>query len=106
MTARRGKGKGKEMESDDDEDNDLAEEVIEEREKLIRKALFSTNLIDLANSVLKMEFGRWNNRPISTKAMTRLKESFTREGVQAFELENALPLILRREHLDREAVNI
>lgn len=52
-----------------------------------------------------MVFGNWNNRPINPKALRDLKEAFGRQGILAYELDNALPLVLQRSHLSPEAIN-
>lgn len=53
-----------------------------------------------------MVFGTWNNRPINPKALRDLKEAFRQQGILAYELDNALPLILHRSHLHPDALNM
>ena len=52
-----------------------------------------------------MEQGPWNKRPIDTKSMRKLKDSFKSQGICAFNLDNALPLVLARDHLHPNALN-
>jgi hypothetical protein len=100
----KGKGKAKETETADD-DVVFDENAAEEQEKITRGALFSINLIDLKEPPLPMKQGPWNKRPLEAKAVKKLKDSFKSQGVCAFDLDNALPLVLPREHLHPEAVN-
>jgi polyhydroxyalkanoate synthesis regulator phasin len=106
----RGKGKGKVAPPDEEEQGDedkisFDEDAAEEQEKVTRSALFSINVIDLKAPPLPLKHGEWNDRPINLKAMKRLKDSFRTKGICAFDLDNALPLILPREHLDPDAIN-
>ena len=108
----KGKGKGKAQAAVAPEEEEGVEEAIsfdevtaEEQEKVTRSALFSINIIDLREPPLPLKHGDWNARPIDSKAMKRLKDSFHAQGMRAFDLDNALPLILPREHLHPEAVN-
>lgn len=103
---KKSKGKGKATEKEQGADEVIFDEnVAEEQEKITCGALYSVNLINLANPPLPMEQGPWNKRPIDTKSMRKLKDSFKSQGICAFNLDNALPLVLARDHLHPNALN-
>jgi hypothetical protein len=104
-TKRKGKGKAKNTEPTNDEEMVFDEIVADEQEKVTRGALFSINVIDLKAPPLPMKQGPWNQRPVDPKEQKRLRESFKSQGIRSFDLDNALPLILAREHLHADAVN-
>jgi hypothetical protein len=103
-----GKGKAKEVisiDADDEDEMQFDETSAYEQEKIIRGALISINLIDMAATPIPYRHGLYNNRGLSDKALKKLNDIFKSQGVQRFDLDNALPLILRREHLHPDAVN-
>jgi hypothetical protein len=51
------------------------------------------------------EFGLYNIRPIKDSEVKKLKESFTKVGIQRFKSENSIPLIIPADFFDVESVS-
>jgi len=110
-----GKGTEESEESSEDEDVDVS------RKKLLTKlavpsirsratdslasARISINRIDLLRPPLPIRFGQWNDRLLVGRHAKVLQNSFQTQGVRSFEMENMIPLVIRKDHIDSKCLN-
>jgi hypothetical protein len=68
-------------------------------------ARISINRMNLLHSPIPLHFGQWNDRSLVERYAKGLQNSFQTQGVRSFEMENMIPLVIRKEHLDSKCIN-
>jgi hypothetical protein len=71
----------------------------------LARARISINRMNLSSPPIPLLFGQWNDRSVINRHVKGLQSSFQTQGVQAFEMENMIPLIIRKGHLDSKCLN-
>jgi hypothetical protein len=61
--------------------------------------------MDLLRSPIPLRFGKWNDRSLVERYAKVLQNSFQTQGVRSFEMENMIPLVIRKDHLDSGCLN-
>ena len=68
-------------------------------------ARISINRMNLLRSPIPLRFGEWNDRALVERYAKGLQNSFQTQGVRPFEMENMIPLVIHKDHLDSKCLN-
>jgi len=71
----------------------------------LASARISINRMDLLHPPLTLLFGQWNDRSLVERYAKVLQNSFQTQGVRSFEMENMVPLVIRKDHIDPKCLN-
>ena len=71
----------------------------------LARARISINRLNLLSPPLPLLFGQWNDRFVIDRHVKGLQSSFQTQGVRAFEVENMIPLVIRKDHLEPQCLN-
>ena len=71
----------------------------------LASARISINRMNLLRPPIPLRFGQWNDRSLVEKYAKVLQNSFQTRGVLSFEMENMIPLVIRKDHLDSKCLN-
>ena len=71
----------------------------------LANARISINRIDLLRPPIPLRFGQWNDRLLVERYAKGLQNSFQTQGVRSFEMENMMPLVIRKDHIDPKCLN-
>lgn len=73
-------------------------------EKITAEAQFSVNIINLFNPPKPLVLGSWNKRELNMTEANKLKDMMTRQGIKAYTMENMIPIVIERHHVDQACI--
>ena len=73
-------------------------------EKTLASAQFSINVIDLIHPPVPLGLGKVNTRRLVDKEAKNLKEAMTMQGMKPFSIENMIPIMIERRHVDEKCI--
>ena len=73
-------------------------------EKTLASAQFNINVIDLIHPPVPLGLGKVNTRRLVDKEAKNLKEAMTMQGMKPFSIENMIPIMIERRHVDEKCI--
>ncbi len=71
----------------------------------LASARISINRMNLLHPPIPLRFGQWNDRSLVERYAKVLQNSFQTQGVRSLEMENMIPLVIRKDHLDSKCLD-
>lgn len=73
---------------------------LDEMEKVLADAQFSINVINLFSPPKDFNYGKINSRALVDREATNLRKAMTEQGMKPFSIENMIPIVIARRHVD------